>query len=247
MFSFFRKNKQGGIKSLECIGNDMHNHLLPGIDDGSPDVATSIRLMKGLIDLGYDRFYCTPHVLGDVHPNTPETISNAFQELHGAVVEENLPVFVGYAAEYMIDYDIEEIITGGKIATLPNNHVLIEMSYAVESPNIKEVIFQLQTKGYSPILAHPERYPYYYNRFSLYENLIDAGADLQLNILSLSGYYGSDAKKVAEKLLDAAFITWVGTDLHHDRHLSAIQQLAASSKIVKRLEKIDNLKNRQLL
>jgi tyrosine-protein phosphatase YwqE len=146
----------------------------------------------------------------------------------------------------MIDYETEDIINSGKLVPLPDNQVLVEMSYAVESPNIKEVIFQLQTKGYKPILAHPERYPYYFSRFDSYESFLDAGADLQINILSLSGYYGKDTKRIAEKLLEADFITWVGTDIHHDRHLAAIKQLAATSKIVKQLEKIKHLKNSQL-
>lgn len=247
MFSFFRKKQEVVNASLAFIGTDMHNHLLPGIDDGSPNVETSLRLMQGLIDVGYDRFFCTPHVLGEVHPNTPVSIENAFQQLQSAVTEENFPVTLGYSAEYMTDYEVEDIINSGKLVSLPDNYVLIEMSYAVESPNIKEVIFLLQTKGYKPILAHPERYPYYFSRFDSYESFLDAGADLQINILSLSGYYGKDTKKIAEKLLQADFINWVGTDLHHDRHLAAIKQLASSSKIVKQLEKIKHLKNRQLV
>lgn len=247
MFSFFSNKQKASTDSLKCIGIDMHNHLLPGIDDGSPDVDTSLRLMQGMMDVGYDCFYCTPHVLGEVHPNTPATIGLAFQKLQEAVVEKGYQVSMGYSAEYMTDYEVENIINSGNLVTLPGRHVLIEMSYAVESPNIKDVIFLLQTKGYSPILAHPERYPYYFSRFNAYESFLDAGADLQINILSLSGYYGNDTKKIAEKLLDADFITWVGTDLHHDRHLAALKQLASSPKIVSKLEKIKNLKNRQLI
>ncbi|HSC52370.1 MAG TPA: CpsB/CapC family capsule biosynthesis tyrosine phosphatase [Phnomibacter sp.] len=246
MFSFFKKKSQQPNDSLAFIGTDMHNHLLPGIDDGSPDLDTSLQLMEGLMQLGYHSFYCTPHVLGEVHPNTPETIGAAFQVLQSAVVADNIPVKLGYSAEYMVDYDVEDIIKTGKLVALPGNRILIEMSYAVDSPNIKEVIFQLQTKGYSPILAHPERYPYYYNRFSVYESFLDAGADLQLNILSLTGYYGSETKRIAEKILQADFYNWIGTDLHHFRHLAAIQNLAGTSKIVKQLERIKNLKNNQL-
>ena len=184
MFSFFRKKQVTTNASLAFIGTDMHNHLLPGIDDGSPNLETSLRLMEGLMEVGYDRFFCTPHVLGEVHPNTPETIGTAFQKLQTAAIEKKLPVTLGFSAEYMTDYDVEDIINSGNLVALPDNYILIEMSYAVESPNIKDVIFQLQTKGYKPILAHPERYPYYFSRFSSYESFLDAGADLQINILS---------------------------------------------------------------
>lgn len=223
----------------------MHNHLLPGIDDGSPDTATSLRLIEGLLNLGYEKFYSTPHVLGEVHPNTPATIAAAASQLQAALNAEGVPL-AGFAAEYMIDYEAEERMLQGEVLTLPGGYVLIEMSYAVESPNIREMIFQLQTKGYKPILAHPERYPYYYGRADQYELLFDAGADLQINLLSLGGYYGKAAQNVAEKLIEQGLISWLGTDLHHDRHLAALQQLAGNKKALRLIEKIKRLKNREL-
>lgn len=245
MFSFFRKNKAAANNAFSTIGVDMHNHLLPGIDDGSPDSDTSLRLIEGLLNLGYEKFYSTPHVLGEVHPNTPATIGAAADRLQAALIANPTPL-AGFAAEYMIDYEAEERMLQGEVLTLPGGYVLIEMSYAVESPNVRDMIFQLQTKGYKPILAHPERYPYYYGRFDQYESFLDAGADLQINLLSLGGYYGKPAQKVAEKLIEQGFINWLGTDMHHDRHLAALQQLATNTKALRLIEKIKRLKNREL-
>jgi tyrosine-protein phosphatase YwqE len=242
MFSFFKRKPQPA-RSLEFLGTDMHNHLLPGIDDGSSDVETSLQLIEGMMELGYSKFVCTPHIILEVHPNNYETISAAHGKFTNALKEKGLNVPVEFAAEHMLNFDFDNQLAENRVLPFGNKHVLIEMSYAVESPNIKEAIFELQTKGYRPILAHPERYPYYFHRMEYYEEIKDAGCDLQLNILSLTGYYGKPIQKMAEKLIDKGWISWVGSDLHHHRHLAALMQLSTDTKVLKWLDKIKDLKN----
>lgn len=246
MFSFFKRSPRIH-RNLNFIGADMHNHLLPGIDDGSQDVETSLLLIEALLELGYEKFICTPHIILEVHPNNAETIGNSWQTLQAGLKEKGLDIPIEYSAEYMLNFDFDNLLKEGKIIPFPNKQVLIEMSYAVESPNIREAIFELQTKGFSPILAHPERYPYYFHRLEYYEEIMDAGCDLQVNMLSLIGYYGKPIKKMAEKLIDKGWISWVGTDIHHMRHLGAIMQLSNDSKVLRYLDKIKNLKNPSLL
>lgn len=249
MFSFFKRTpKTGKIAPVfSFVGTDIHSHLLPGIDDGSPDPATSILLVEGLRELGFESFVCTPHVLGSVHPNTPESIASAKATLKDALAEAGHDIELHASAEYMTDYEFNDIIEAAQLVPMPGDYVLIEMSYAIESPNLREVIFSLQTKGFRPILAHPERYPYLFSRFSQYEEIVDAGADLQINLLSLQGYYGKPIQKVAEKLIAQNLISWVGTDMHHTRHLEAMRQLARNAKALSYLDKIKNLKNPTLL
>jgi protein-tyrosine phosphatase len=248
MFSFFRKKQIINSDAFAFIGTDMHNHILPGIDDGSPDEETSKILIQGLLDLGFSKIISTPHILADLHPNTPETIEEAYNRI---LQLPDLPLksnHFGYAAEYMIDYDFEEIIQKENLLFFGNErNILIEMSYLVESPNIRQVIFNLLTKGYQPILAHPERYSYYHHRLSTYEELVDAGAQLQMNLLSLTGHYGGKVQSTAERLIHMGLYGWVGTDMHHIAHLSMLQQMAANKKVLKTLEKIRNLKNPTLL
>ncbi len=246
MFSFFKRTPKVS-NSLSFIGADMHNHLLPGIDDGSPDVETSLFLLEKMMELGYKKFISTPHVILEVHPNNKETISNAWQQFDAGIKERGLTVATEYAAEYMLNFDFDILLKEDKVLSFGNKNVLIEMSYAVESPNLRDAIFILQTKGYRPILAHPERYPYLFHNLNYYEQLVDSGCDLQINLLSLIGYYGKPIKTVAEKLIDKGLISWVGTDLHHDRHLAALTDLASSSKALKYIDKIINLKNPSLL
>lgn len=226
----------------------MHNHILPGLDDGSPDVETSLQLTEGLLELGYQKIISTPHILSDLYPNNPVTIAAA----HKILIPEVRKLHEGYeskfAAEYMIDFEFEDLLRKREILSFGNDkYVLIEMSYLMESPNLRNVIFGLLTTGYLPVLAHPERYGYLHYKFSDYELIRDAGCDLQVNILSLIGYYGGDSQKIAEKLIDQGLISWVGTDMHHHNHLNALRKLATNKRALKYLAKIKNLKNPVLL
>lgn len=244
MFSFFKKTKNEHKNAFAFLVADIHNHILPGIDDGSPDVETSLMLMEGLLELGFKKIVSTPHILADVHPNTRETIEHAYNQLISNQDLSILPPNFTFAAEYMVDYQFEENIkTKSFLSFRKEKYVLIEMSYLVESPNIRQVIFSLLTNGYQPILAHPERYGFYHHNISMYEGLFDAGCELQLNLLSLAGNYGRKVQSVSEKLIEKGFYNWVGTDLHHSGHLTMLQNMATNVKIRRKIEKIKELKN----
>ncbi len=247
MLSFFFRGKHNYRDALQFIGTDMHNHLLPGIDDGSPDIAVSLQLAEGLTELGYHSMVSTPHIIQDLYPNNPETIAKAFRKFSEAKTDDLLPGGIAFAAEYMVDYDFENRLEVSKLLTFgKRKYVLIEMSYLVESPNLRNMIFELVTNGFQPILAHPERYHYYHHRLDIYEEIADAGCMLQLNLLSLAGHYGAKIKTVGEKLIDRDLIEWVGTDMHHAQHLEVLKRLASDKKILRTLEKIKNLKNPEL-
>lgn len=244
MFSFFRKKRVDFRGKFSFIGTDIHSHLLPGIDDGSPDLETSILLTDGLLELGFQQILTTPHIIADLYPNTPQTISTAYKEL---IHSNSFPIqkqHFSFAAEYMVDFQFEERIQQEKLLCFGvSNYLLIEMSYLVESPNIRQVIFNLLTKGYQPILAHPERYGYYHHKPDIYETLTDAGCELQLNLLSLAGHYGKPVQAIAQKLIKQGLYNWVGTDLHHAGHLTMLQQMASNTKMITLLEQITTLKN----
>lgn len=224
MFTFL--NKARNLTSLDWLGLDIHSHLLPGLDDGCPDLKTSLAYIARLEILGLTRFYATPHVHTELYPNTPETILPTLKN-----VVEALPpgIELNAAAEYMVDDSFATTLSnGGQLLTLPNNHVLIEMSYAAESLRIEQVIFDLQVRGYKPILAHPERYIFYHARPERYQHLKDLGCLLQMNLLSPTDYYAPQVKKAARYLLKREMIDFVGTDLHHHKHLVAIEKFVLS-------------------
>ncbi len=249
MFSIFRRSAPKVFPAFDFIGVDMHNHLLPGIDDGSPDPETSVTLLEKMQELGYHAFNCTPHVISDVHPNNPQTISAAFDTLKMHLKEIGKKVPMHFAAEYMVNFDFDEMLAQNNMLHFGQDkkYVLIEMSYAVESPNIRDAVFELILKGYQPVLAHPERYPFYHNpNLREYEKLVDGGCELQVNMLSLGGYYGPPQKEFAQKLIDRGWVNWLGSDLHHERHIEALTRLANDKKAMKYMHKIKDLRNPSL-
>ncbi len=224
MFSFFsKKNKEAAITQLP-FKTDIHSHILPGIDDGSPDIETSLKLVRGIYNLGIRKTVATPHVIADMFRNTPETINNALQLLTKACKNEGIPIEITAAAEYMLDdYFIKLLRSDTPLLTIHKNVILTEQSYATPTSNLNEISFELITAGYLPIMAHPERYPFYHGKYEAYSHLKDMGFLLQVNMLSLTGYYGKPVAKAARYIFDNDLADLVGTDMHHERHLQTLQ------------------------
>ena len=229
MFGLF-KNKKTEATDLSFLGVDMHNHLLPGLDDGAEDLQQSIQLITEMRALGYRRLICTPHVMADMYQNTPATIDTAYARIKSELANNGLEdVEISYAAEYMLDTGFTEHRTTGSLLKLAGDHVLVEMSYLAESPLLQDEIFQLCLNGYRPVLAHPERYNFYHNDYTVYRQLCDAGCVLQVNLLSFTGYYGPAVKNIATRLLKDRLFTLAGTDVHHMKHIAALKTLSRTS------------------
>jgi protein-tyrosine phosphatase len=246
MFSLFSSSKKT-TPDLSFLAADMHSHLLPGLDDGLQELEESISFIQQLQQMGYQKLICTPHILSDMYPNSPETILPKLELVRAALQEKNINVHVEAAAEYMVDLDFENYVDAGKpLLTFGKNLLLIEMSYAAASNNIENVIFNLKLKGFQPVLAHPERYNYYFGNIELFQRFIDLGCYLQINILSLLGYYGDAAKNTAQNLLKKNMVTLVGTDMHHENHMHALKDLTSKRSFYKLFENIQ-IRNKELL
>jgi protein-tyrosine phosphatase len=224
MFGIFKKKTVAGIDAVLPVSTDIHSHILPGIDDGSPDIATSLKLVKGIYDLGIRRTIATPHIIADMYRNTPETINPALALLRDACAAEGISIEISAAAEYMLDdYFMRLLRNNSPLLTLKDKIILTEQSYATPTSNLNEISFELVSRGYRPIMAHPERYFFYHNSYGEYAHLKDMGFLLQVNLLSLTGYYGKPVAKAAKYLFENNMVDLVGTDMHHDRHLAALQ------------------------
>lgn len=227
MFGLFKKKKEEPIAvpiDYSMLGVDMHSHLLPGIDDGSPDAATSVSYIKKMMELGYRKFITTPHAYPDLYPNNPATIQAALTVLQKQLQEEAVDVEVHAAAEYFIDDTFADRLKNKEqLLTLHNNFVLVEISFMQPPPDLNEVLFELIVQGYQPVLAHPERYNFYHSKKEIYHRFKDQGCLLQINLLSLIGYYGKSVQDAAHFLVQEKLVDLVGTDLHHQRHLEAMQ------------------------
>jgi tyrosine-protein phosphatase YwqE len=243
MLSIFKK-KVRQRPDLSGLVTDMHSHLLPGIDDGSPDVATSIELIEGLTELGYRKFVTTPHILWDIYKNDSNTITLAYDELKVALDERNIDVPIRYAAEYFLDYYIDELIEEEKpLLTIKDNWVLVEFSFVSAPLDLKDKLFALQMAGYQPIIAHPERYAYFIRNKEIYDELKEAGYYFQVNLLSLTGYYGKAPFELANHLVKNKYVDLLGTDLHHIRHLNALQSSPQLTDTIKFLQDTGTLLN----
>lgn len=223
MFNLFKKRESAvPFTGKLPVSLDMHSHILPGIDDGSPDVETSVELIKGLYNLGIRRSIATPHIIGDMYRNTPETINNALEKIKEACKKAKINIQLSAAAEYMIDdYFLTLLKSKAPLLTLHKNILLTEISYATPPVNLGAIAASIIAEGYRPVLAHPERYFFYHRNFDQYQRLREMGFILQVNLLSLTGYYGSGAKKAARFILEKDLAPLVGTDLHHHYHLAA--------------------------
>lgn len=246
MFSFFKPKK---VKpDLSFIGVDMHSHLLPDLDDGLQNMEDTIRFIGELQELGYEKLICTPHTLAEVHPNSPLTILPRLAEVRTELKKQNFNFPIDAGSEYMTDMSLgEKIINNYPLLTFGKEHkyILIEMSYLAESSNIENAIFGLQTRGLQPILAHPERYNYYHNDMKRYHRMKDLGCLMQSNLLSFSGYYGKPVQMTAEKLAKEGLIDLLGTDMHHERHLRGLKELATRASFYKTIEHL-HIQNREL-
>ncbi len=189
MFNFFKKEKQiPGVREAFPVTTDFHSHILPGIDDGSPDIATSIILVQGLYDIGYRKLVATPHVIGDFYKNNPEIINTQLERLKAACVEAGINIELSAAAEYMLDdFFLGLLKKKDQILTVYNNFILTELPYSVMPMNVNEIVFEIITAGYKPILAHPERYFYFHKNFDEFFRLKELGFLLQINFYQLLG------------------------------------------------------------
>lgn len=247
MFNFFSRSKPAQAKSdFSFLKADMHSHLIPGIDDGSPDMQTSLQLIKGLADLGYSKLITTPHIMGDMYKNTKGDILSKLEVLQEAVKAANIPVEVHAAAEYFLDEYVEQLIKKNEpLLTISGNLILVEFSLANPSMMLKEILFDLQMKGYQPVIAHPERYIYLEHNKAFYDELKDIGCWFQLNLLALTGHYGKSVTQLANYLVKKDFYDLVGTDLHHNRHLEALHNPALAGPLAKLISS-GKIKNNQL-
>lgn len=217
-----------GYGDWSFIGTDMHSHLVPGIDDGAQTVEDSITLIRQLMAMGYRQIITTPHIKFDHYPNNRTTITGGLHILQNALKEVGIHIPIRAAAEYYIDDHFIQELEEVELLTVMDNQLLVEISFMFEPIRFSEILFRIQTKGYKPILAHPERYMFYHGNMDAYRAIKDKGCYLQLNLLSLTGYYGKGVKIAAEQLLAEGLYDYCGTDMHHIRHAEGMQKMLQS-------------------
>jgi len=213
-FNLFNRNKLKKPVDISVLKTDMHSHLIPGIDDGVKTLEESMVLIKKLHELGFSKIITTPHIMHDYYKNNITNITEGLNKVKEAVAKENIPIKIEAAAEYLIDDGFEKQVKEG-LMTLKDKYILVELSYYNMYHGFFNLVFNLNIDGYKIVLAHPERYSYFHNKFDLYEDLKSRGVFFQLNTISLSGYYSPKVRETAEKLIELGFYDFAGSDMHN--------------------------------
>ncbi|WP_316838265.1 tyrosine-protein phosphatase [Pedobacter nutrimenti] len=221
----------------------MHSHLVPGVDDGAKDVQDSIQLITGLKELGFSHLITTPHTLQDIHPNTKDTLQAGHALLEGKLPEG---MKLNLSSEYYLDEQFLNQVEAGTVMPMPGNRLLIEFSQISRPHDLEEQVFDLGIKGYQVILAHPERYLFFHKQFDYYKRLKEMGVEFQVNAMSLTPHYGERINVIAQKLIDKDYIDFIGTDIHHLRHLDSLKKVPGTRHFAKLIDS-GLLKNDQLL
>ena len=206
MFKFKHRLLKSGILRGKT---DIHCHVLPGVDDGSPDMRHSMKLLDYMeVDLGFRTIWLTPHVM-EGNGNVPSRLRKHFNEL---LTQYEGKMQINLSSEYMMDSHFHKHLEAGPLR-LGEEHLLVETSYLNGPNNLLYILLSVWNLNLKPLIAHPERYMYMDEKD--YQQLKGLGYEFQLNLLSLSGYYGPHTKEVAEHLLANGMYDNVGTDLHH--------------------------------
>ncbi|MCH3884636.1 tyrosine-protein phosphatase [Tenacibaculum aquimarinum] len=240
---FFKKKEIPLIEFFPKGFVDIHSHLLPGIDDGAKNLDDSIELISKMSSYGIRNFITTPHVLGDIYPNSTNVILQKLEEVKVELKKRNMnSISISVAAEYMLDNEFFMRLKNNDILTLKGNYILVEMSFFNEPFNLSDILFEIQLKGYRPVLAHPERYGFYHNNFEAFYKLKKAGVLFQLNLLSLTEHYGRSVQKTANKLINENLYDFVGTDTHHKNHLKLLEKIGTKKVKEKIFHLLENNK-----
>ena len=238
-------NKKQAIAASDIMqgGGDHHSHILPGVDDGIETMDEALQALATYETLGIKELWLTPHVMEDI-PNSPEKLRARFAELKAAY-SGNIELHL--AAEYMIDNHLHQLLQDshsepkGENSTntlLPigtkGNHLLVETSFFSKPMRLMEMLELIKSKGYHPLLAHPERYMYMEK--AEYLELHRSGVKFQLNLASLACGYGQVAKKKAQWLLSNGLYSVAGTDLHSEDAIEFITKCKLNKQEIELIE-----------
>lgn len=228
-FSFFHKKKKF-LDDFSLIGTDIHSHILPGIDDGAKTIEDSISLTTKLRELGFSNLVFTPHVQSEFYRNDAISIEKSFLQIEAPLKSLFPEMQFFHAAEYLLD-DGFALKLENKLETFAQQFLLVEFSYFAPIPNFLDLLTALTKRGYRVVLAHPERYSYWYNNGNIMRLIKDLGVYFQVNLISLGGHFGDIVQKQAERMLSEGLIDFAASDLHHERHFTSLEKALSSEPL----------------
>lgn len=197
---------------------DLHSHILPGIDDGSPNIEISLAMARAWVADGVEIVACTPHIMPGVYNNTGPQIRQAVADLQQALVADGVALQLVTGADNHVAPDMAGGIGSGRLLTLADSrYVLVEPPHHVAPPRLEDLFFSLLVAGYVPILTHPERLSWMPANYAAIQRLVQAGVWMQVTAGALLGAFGSVPKSWAERMLDDGCVHILATDAHDIR------------------------------
>lgn len=218
-FPFFKRVKES------LVGVDLHSHLIPGIDDGAKDMERLIELVLALKAMGYTKLITTPHV-SDMFLNKKEVILEGYRALKTELRLRDIEIEIEVAAEYYADEHFEMLLHKKDILTFggEKKYLLFELSYFTPPTDLESLVYDIKLAGYTPVLAHPERYVYFHNNIDEYINLKAMGVLFQINLNSIVNYYSEEVTQAVKKLITYGLVDFIGSDTHHRRHTKFLKE-----------------------
>jgi protein-tyrosine phosphatase len=195
---------------------DLHSHLLPGIDDGSKDLAMSLAMARVAAADGISTIACTPHILPGVYNNNGPAIRAAVARFAESIAQAGIPIKIAAGADVHIAPDLVVQLRDGRALTLNDSrYLLLEPPHHVLPPRFEDLIFGLQAAGYFPILTHPERLSWIEGHYDLIRRLVSSSVLMQITAGSVMGRFGRRPRYWAERMLDEGLCHLLATDAHN--------------------------------
>lgn len=205
---------------------DVHSHVLPGLDDGVRTMDEAVLVIRRMTATGLRHLTCTPHVAYPALMNSRRDIESMLVLLRARLAREGVNITVDAGAEYRMGEFMLGLLERDEIIASGAGEVLVEHSFVAPSVYADEILFGVRAKGYVPVMAHPERYPFYAGEVvKCCEGLKALGCKVQVNLLSFSGFYGKEAMAGARKLYRSGLVDYYAGDIHNLRQEMLLEKL----------------------
>lgn len=194
---------------------DIHCHLLPGIDDGAPSLATALEMAGIAAEDGIQTIFCTPHIYPGLYENCGPDIRRRVEQLQLILNDKGIGLTLSYGADVHLVPEVHNGLRTGRIPTLGGGrYLLLEPSHHVRPPRFKESVFELIGAGYVPVITHPERLTWAEQHFSDFSELSRSGAWMQITGGALIGRFGPRVRRLAERFVGDGWADVLASDGH---------------------------------
>ena len=205
----------------------------------------SIELILALKEMGYKKLITTPHV-SDMFLNSSEDILKGYNKLKEELSSRKIDIEIEVAAEYYADNHFEELLKKKDLLTFgEEKYLLFELSYFTPHQDLESLVYDIKLAGYTPVLAHPERYIYLHDSIDKYRDIKSMGVLFQINLVSIEHYYSSKIAKVVKELIVNGMVDFIGSDTHHRQHIKYVKK-SFSNSLYRKIFKNNKILNNNL-